>query len=308
MSHDHSRHDNHHGNHHDSETPHTNGLATTVSSSSNHIIGKLHSAQSMDGTAEYESRTAHITIHENDNTSAPRTGPAAMAFSDSSPQRRHHRNHSDTNNIATRYPGQQPYGQMPSVIGPSMSVPDHLGNSKIKDFIVEEPDGGMVSKSYDVTPGQSDRRRKESSRQPNVELLTYKPTFDSTSDPTREEDQYEERFVGETDMTLSQQETATEIDTKITEMVRQRKISQGTRRTPKATVLPTTKETMKEVMNMAPEKRKKKTSRSELKRLERNTVHEIAWEPPRNVSTPTSALEREEITRREREALKKDGS
>ena len=291
LSYDHHR---HRGNHQNLHT--TNGIA--VASTTNHVVGKLHAAQSMDRATEYESRSAQIEIGENDDS----IGPVAVAFPDSPPRRQHHRNHSDTNdNIVGVFPGQQ--RQTTNLIGPSASIPDHMGSARQprNEFYLEEPDGASASKSYDVTTVQSDRRKKETPRQlSNVELLTYRPTLIHDTGGEEEEERYEERFVGETDMSLSQQETVSEIDAKIHEMVRKRKVSQGTGRTPKTNVLPT-KESMKEVMNLAPE-RKKKTSRTEARRSERNSVHGVPWETPGRVAVATPELEQAESARRERDA------
>ena len=286
MSHDRQRND-YHGNHQNSNTPRSNGIGTT-----NHMVSKSHPARSMDGTVEYESRTAHIEL----NGASTPTGLTTAPLNDSSSKRQHHRDDID---IPAGYPRQHIYdGETTDVIGPSVSIlaPGSARQSKL-DFYAEESDGGSVSKSYDVTTNQSDHSRKrETPQQRKVELLTYKQHPD-----TVEGDSFQERFVGETDMTLSQQETASEIDSKIMEMMRKRKISQGTSRTPKTTVLPTTKQSMKEVMNMAPE-RKKKISRAETKRLERKTVHGVPWE---SENKPMVELGRAESARRERDVILK---
>ena len=254
-----------------------------------HVVGKSHPAQSMDGATEYESRTARLEL----NGASTPTGIA----SHSSPRRQHHRNYSDTNDSG--YPLYD--GQTANLIGPSNSIPEHLGSARSsrQQFYAEETDGASMSRSYDVTPNQSDRSRKRDvPRHPNVELLTYKqhPETVGQGDEEGGGGSFQERFVGETDMTLSQQETASDIDAKIVEMMRKRKISAGTSRAPKTTVLPT-KESMREVMNLAPE-RKKKSSRTETKRLERNSVHGVPW----GTENKPVELEREDSAKRERDA------
>ena len=288
MSHDRRRYD-YHGNYQNSDTPRSNGIAGATT---NNVVGKSHPAQSMDGATEYESRTARIEL----NGASTPTGLANAPYNDFSSKRRHHHDHDDIIDIPSGYPRQ--HVETTNVIGPSVSIPDHLESTRQSrlEFYAEGTDGASVSKSYDVTTDQSDRgKKREAPRQPKVELLTYRPHPDVVETGG---DVFQERFVGEADMTLSQHETASEIDAKIVEMMRKRKISQGTSRTPKTTVLPTTKESMKEVMNMAPE-RKKKSSRAETKRLERKTVHGVPWEPE---NKPATELERAESARMERDA------
>ena len=301
MSYDSTR-NGYRGNHHNSDLPLTNGIALN-----NELVGKSHSsAPFMDGTTQLESRTAQINLGQFDDDT-PHSRPVSAVYTPPVSSRKHHRTHSDSDDVIGKYPGVRSYGH--SVIGPSASISEHLGSARQSRRDVyattEAVDGGSMSRHYDVTTDESDRRMKQTPRQqqqpPNtVKLLTYKASFveDALAEVASED--YNERFVGETDMTLSQQETASDIDAKITEMVRKRKISQGTSgRTPKTTVLPT-KESMKEIMNMPPE-RKKRSSRSEVKRLERKTVHGVPWETER----PIPERNEERLLERDSSQLKK---
>ena len=273
MSHDQTRY-GYHRNHQKSELPRTNGIAAI----NNDIIAKSHSGRPlMDGTTQYETRTALAQFGD----APPQSRPVSGIYTPPVSLRSHHRTHSDSDDVITKYPGQQMYTT--NIIGPSASIPEHLGSggrsSHRNKYTTEAVDGGSMSRHYDVTTDESDRKKKETPWQPKVELLTYKPTFiDDPLEPGGSRD-YNERLVGETDMTLSQQETVSDIDAKIMEMMRKRKTSQGGSRTPKTNVLPT-KDSMKEIMNMPPE-RKKKSSHTEVKRLERNSVHGVPWETGR---------------------------
>ena len=272
MSHDPSRHDRR-GNNQNYKTPLTNGVAP------NNVISKSRSAQFMDGTAQFQTRTAYIDQMRFDNASPQR--PASVIYSDSTPRKMHHHNHSDADDITDD--DTHVYGHTTSVIGPSASIPELLGSARKSrmELYTEGVDGAGMSRQYDVTVDESDRRKKAAPQQQrNVELLTYKPISDKTSEGMGV-GELDEGEKGETDMSLSQQDFVTDLDVKIKAMIHTRKTSVSSARAPKTTA-PPTKEGMREVMNMAPEERKKKSSsHAEGKRHTRNTIHGVPWETER---------------------------
>ena len=254
MSHDQSRR-GYHGRNHNSETPLTNGMGSEV-------IPKLHTAQFMDGSGRSETGSTHPIPHSN-----------------SVPRKMHHHIHENGDDITDNYDsGSHARGQTTSIIGPSASIPEYLGTARQSrfDMYLEEADGAGMSRRYDVTADESGRRKKPPAQQPhNVKLLNYKPFSGESGE--RELGDEAERREGDTNMTLSQQDFVSDLDAKITKMIRTKKVSEGGGRAPRIAAAPLTKESMKEVMNMTP-KREKKSSRAEVKRRARNTVHGVPWE------------------------------
>ena len=227
----------------------------------------------MDGMTHFENRTAQINRRHFENVT-PRSRPLSEAYTSSFPRHRHHRPQSTNDDTFTHQA--YLYGHTTSAIGPSASIPERLahtnGSEKMSFVKYEETDGASMSRRYDVSTADSERK-KSMPQHRNVELLNY-TSFGTASHGVGAEGS-EEMREGETDMTLSQQEFVSDIDTKIMVMMQAKKTSVSRSRAPK-TATPLTKEAMREVMNMTPE-RKKKTSRSEAKRLARNSVHGVPW-------------------------------
>lgn len=257
MSHDSDKSGHGYRGNHNSETPVINGISPVTDISS-------HSAQFMDGTTQFEIRTAHS--NRGRFGSAPHGKPMSAYFS-SLPQRTHHRTHSASDDTTEN---SQPYiyGHTTSAIGPSASIPEHIGQTNgVKKAAfgtyTEDTDGLWMSKQYDVSSAET------YTKTPKVELLTYKSFPES--DEVGMVGMGEEQEARETDMTLSQQDFVTDLDAKI----RSKKNSVSAARTPKTSARPT-KATIEELMNMTPEK-KKKSSHSDAKRQTRNSVHGVPW-------------------------------
>lgn len=128
----------------------------------------------------------------------------------------------------------------------------------------EEPDGAMLSRQYNVSEAAA--HQKEDPGPKNVELLTYRPLYQS--------DEFGEGGMGrEYEMTASQEQYSVDLDAKIKALYHAKKGSESGTRVPKTKgQTPPTKEDMKSVMNMTPEKNKKK-SKSETKKAARSSLY-----------------------------------
>lgn len=234
----------------------------------------------MDGMAQFESRMAHSDRKPFDNSQSR----LKTVYTNSVPRRTHNRTQSATD---ADHHSTNSESHTRSVIGPSASIPEYLGQTNGAGVgAYDEIDGLRMSKNYNLADAESEL--KKTPKQPKVELLTFKPLV--------EEEEVGEEGEGlgqpnETDMTLSQQEFVSDIDAKIGAMLRKRKVSERSGRVHKS-VAPPTKANMKEVMNMTPGT-KKKTSYSEARRQARNSVHGVPWEMDKDLELEETRKERE---------------
>ena len=231
----------------------------------------------MDGMAQFESRMAHSDRKPFDKSQSR----SKTVYANSVPRRTHNRTQSATDDI-TDHHSTNFESHTRSVIGPSASIPECLGqtNGAGVGAYADEIDGLRMSKNYNLADAEL--------KSPKVELLTFKPLVEEEAMGTEGEG------IGqpnESDMTLSQQEFVSDIDAKIGAMLRNRKVSERSGRVHKP-VAPPTRANMKEVMNMTPGT-KKKTSYSEGRKPARNSVHGVPWEMDKELEVEETRKERE---------------
>ena len=256
----------------------TNGIALQTDR-----IG--HPAQFMIGTAPYDNgpvqstRMRHESCPPERYYSTPRGDPSLYprhmsVNAGARPHYQHQRTHSDD---IRGFHGPNPlppsFVHPTANIGPSPYTHGHLTHMNGADRSAngmersafrpyqEEPDGAMLSRQYNVS--EATAHQKEDPGPKNVELLTYRPLGEFG----------EEGMEREHEMTASQEQYSMDLDAKIKALYRARKGSEGGARPPKTKwQTPPTKEDMKSVMNMTPEKSKKK-SKSETKKPARSSVY-----------------------------------
>lgn len=234
----------------------------------------------MDGMAQFESRMAHSDTKPFDNSQSRLT----TVYANSVPRRTHNRTQSATD---ADHHSTNSESHMRSVIGPSASIPEYLGQTNGAGVgAYDENDGMRMSKNYNLADAELEM--KKTPKQPKVELLNFKPLVEEEGVGVEGEELGQ---PNETDMTLSQQEFASDIDAKIGAMLRNRKVSERSGRVHKS-VAPPTRANMKEVMNMMPGT-KKKTSYSEARRQARNSIHGVPWEMDKDLELEETRKERE---------------
>ena len=278
----HNSHQSRHGYHsntHDSGSL-TNGIAPLIDSATT----KSRGMQFMDGRAQHESRTTHSNGGRHKSPIGQPRRPMSV-YSAPVPKQTHHRTHSATDNMGEDdfRVQQHLYGNTSSVIGPSASIPERLGGANGSERSAFSPykettDGGMFSKQqYDISD-VAEADHNKTPKHHNVQLLTYAPQFEPESESAMETLQ-ERGGRREVDMTLSQEQYVTDLDVKIKAMMHTRKVSESRPRALKVSA-PPTKENMKEVMYMTPDKKAKgkKSPRLESRKQERHSVHGVPWE------------------------------
>ena len=208
------------------------------------------------------------------------------------PISQHHRTHSDeVGGIKVYNPllpsfvhpvSGEPYPQYIStrLRGTDQSPPPRSGQPVFPQY--ENIDGAMHSRQYNVSKAEP----KEEPESNTVKLLNYRP-FPPGGEGKEE---------GEKDVVKDSMDRYTaDLDEKIKALYRARKASEGGGRTPKTKGQVLTKEDMESVMNMTPQKNKKKGKSYEAKRPRRSSTTAVGEE-----RSEVGGMGKEEV-RRERE-------